>query len=260
MTTISVNVLARSEPFLCFGISSIARFADEIIIMDSGSEPKYIRAIEKLMELHSNIRLEQFAIENAQGWVFDQELSRQGKFPCRYTHSNKTNKKLGDLRRLAHSQSKGEVIWLLDGDEIYGDEMATAISNYIHNTFTYPSKQNYVSIHLPFMDFIDCTGKVRLLHSMGRIFKRLKTECKQDFLEEMHCDLEGKVLTTASQNNINILYTPNSNLFVYHMGPIVKPWRRKLNINAQWNGPWPEVFERLKIYPEIYDLIRPFGF
>lgn len=245
--------MVRSEPFGAFAIASIAKYVDEVLVTDTGSESEYIDALEYIQNAFpkGRIKIEYKQIENAQNWSIDEcgTISND---------NSSASELLGNIRRAQHNKSNGEIIWLLDGDEVYTDCFAYFISRSVPS---FSSNNQLVSLHLPFVDFLNLEKDVRYIHKMGRIFKRDKTIIQGNFPKEMHCDLEGNPLNSYCMNNGNIHFewdNYNEGDFVFHLESIKAPHRKPLTKYGEYTGRWPEVFERYKDVPEMHRPIEKF--
>jgi hypothetical protein len=251
--TISVNMLIRDEPFAFYGLASVAPYVDEIILVDTGSDKKYLDSLEVACKEWPHIKFFSKPIpKSAHGWqVRDGQVVNADKSAGEF---------LGDMRRWMHEESKGDVIWILDGDEIYNDEFAQWIGAFASNNKVGFLSSFYSSIyaaHVPVYDFLDKTA-IRLKHNMGRLFKKDKTEIKSHYPFEMHHVKGGSCITNNHPNNFN---TPEHHGFVYHMEAIVKPHRKEITRTPlEYHGTFPEVLERYNEYKVCKDLIVPYGF
>lgn len=233
---VSVNCMVRDEPLVFFALTSVAEWADEVIVFDTGSTDKTIEDIELAAYTYSNIKFYQKRIPNGHGW----SLLKQDQFGA-----TPGCNELGDLRRQMHEMSKGEFVWILDGDEVYPRELAETVRGIATHDMMGADK---VCTFLPFVDFTKDFNHYHQVHSMGRLFRKKDTHILDCYPREMHQSKLHK-RDLLPQNDDCIYVEPSNGLFVYHYEHILKPWRRSLGDVKQFNGAQPEVFS---IYKDLF--------
>lgn len=230
MLTVSVNMMVRNEPFAVFALASIAQFADEILIYDTGSDDgtyeqliKFSR--EKLVE--KNIVFKRKVLPDGHKWVNTE------KSPLIFNMDKSVSKALGDIRREMQAASNGDFIWILDGDEVYHFLAGEACRQIIDADL-----QGKDSASLWFLDLINAK-EVRHYHQMGRIFRKNAVEVRGDYPCEMHTSLKTGLILEPKDG----IMVPNHSWPVCHYESIVKPWRKDHKVIATLEKPYiPEVF------------------
>ncbi len=178
---ISVNSMLRAEPLAYFAIISAIDVADEVIIANTGpTDDIYYEPLLFLSQKFPKIVLQNYEIDSdAHCW----ENKEKG--------IDKVNEKagiqLGDIRRKSHCNSTGDIIYVVDGDEVISDNFALKIKYSIVPYFS--SQDHLVAAHFPFVDFLD-KDHVRLYHNMGRLFKKDRTELLGNYPTEMDYNKE----------------------------------------------------------------------
>lgn len=242
---ITVNCMIRDEPLAFYAIASVAPYVDEVLVVDTGSDPKYLEPLHKAKELFPNIILHETKIANAHGW--------------RRVDGNTVDvdddagKILGDMRRCMHTSSKNPIVMILDGDEVYSDKCAqyvctTLAQNLLNNA-------NLEAAYVPFVDLLD-KNTVRHMHDMGRLFKKEKTHIHGNYPHEMHYSSTINWCLLLGDNERVICVPDTLKVFATHYEAIIKPHRKPAIKMCEFKSPQPEVFAR---YPEFWPLLEPYG-
>lgn len=251
---ITVNCMIRDEPLAFYAIASVAPYVDEVLVVDTGSDPKYLEPIRRTKELFPNVILHETIIENAHGW---RRVDGETRDVC-----ENAAPLLGDMRRCMHKSSKNPIIMILDGDEI----LHTKCAEYVTGPF---AKQLLDSptlecCYIPYIDLFD-KNNVRHFHDMGRLFKKDKTYCFGQFPHEMHYSSTINWCLLAGDNERVLMMDDRLKLFACHYEFLVKPHRKPANKIAPFTNTHPEVFETYrelvtKDFPGVYEFMIKHGF
>ncbi len=226
--------MTKSEPFCPYGILSLALYVDKVLIYDTGSEDKFLEDLFSTQKIFSNIEIVQRKLEDAHSWVASNLDT---------TVNNNVAKALGDIRREMQTESDSEFIWVLDGDEIYPNLLASKVRSYVDKGM---GDKN--AFFLPFIDFCHDFKNLRQIHTMGRVFRNKAVELRGSYPAEMHYDIKGNYcLESNSPDSVTLKYESDNNS-VFHFESLVKPWRKPLNILRKFEGRLPEVFDK---YPQF---------
>lgn len=246
--------MVRDEPFLFYGLCSLAPYVNEILVVDTGSKPELFESIVLAQTLFPCIQIIQIPLEDAHKWT-----AKGPEHDIIQNVNENVAWKLGDIRRAMHKQAKYEVVWVLDGDEIYNDDFSKGLCEVINQKFI---SSDDIAIFLPFIDLLD-KDTIRHKHRMGRIFKKSSTDITDRYPLEMHFDCKrNKYLTDGGQNSCAI---DEKNGFVYHYEHLVKPWRKLPNNVGKFEEKHPEVFEKYRDLikeksPIVYEFMKTHRF
>jgi glycosyltransferase involved in cell wall biosynthesis len=245
MPTVSVNMMVRNEPFAVFALASVAQFADEILIYDTGSDDGTYENLVKFSKeclSDKNIKILRKNLGDAHGWT--NKASDGGV--C-INMPPELSKAIGDTRREMQSVSKGDFIWILDGDEVYPLVTAQACRNLIDCDL-----QGKDCAFLWFIDILN-SREIRHIHLMGRLFRNNAVEVKGNYPYEMHHS-KNTGLTLEQKDGIVI---PNGTWPVAHYESVVKPWRKDHHVAATMDEPYlPEVFT---YFPDWFEKLKKFN-
>lgn len=263
---ISANVMVRDEPFIYFALKSIESFVDEFVICDTGSTDDTVPQIESFIkESKVPVCFEQMFLEDAHGWKL-KDLDN--------TVNYNVAKDLGDIRRQLHDNSFYKWIWLLDGDEVYTDNLAR-FCNYL--TRTVP--ETIDAIFPPFLDLMPKEGlgkildnlvtehskydpstpnkkthRIRHKHNMGRLFRKDRVECIGNYPTEMHRVKNSSIDLSPGQPNTITIEPKKFSDYVFHFESIIKPWRKAPHeMIGETDGYLPEVFDK---YPDKFTKLK----
>lgn len=231
---VSLNMMVRDEPYAQFGLMSILDYVDEALVCDTGSTDGTFEELQELTAHNPKIKLSRVNLANAHGWV-QSDLDKTVEWSV--------STPLGDVRRKLHNDSQGEIIWLLDGDEVYYDGFAAKVKWFIDYSF----HNELDCVCLPFVDLTSDGKYVRHWHHMGRLFRRDTTEVCGGYPIEMHRAKGSNVDLAPGQHNVK-LFCPTTSMKdrVLHFESVVKPWRKPQNKMFSFNEYWPEVFDKME--------------
>ena len=249
---ITVNCMIRDEPLAFYAIASVAPYVDEVLVVDTGSDPKYLEPVRRAKELFSNVVLHETTVANAHGWRRVDGETRDV--------DDDAGKILGDLRRCMHNQSKNPIVMILDGDEVYG----TGVAEYVTGEYAKKVLDN-PKLECGYVHFFDLLDKdnIRHIHEMGRIFKKDKVYIHSFYPHECHYSKETSWILLPGDERV-ICIDDNLKLAACHYEAIVKPWRKPMIKHCAFNGKHPEVFAQYhdlvkKELPEIYNFMLKNG-
>lgn len=244
----SVNCMCKDEPFVALGLLSLLPYVDEALVVDTGSEQKYLDQLNKVRSLFPDkmILVTIKVGDDGQNWSV---LNGVG---LKHGISDTTRKELGETRRQMQRLSRGEFIVTLDGDEVWTEKLAKIVFQELIPAF--PKDKS--ALFLPFIDFCHNFRSVRLDHNMGRVFKKESVEVVGEFPEEMHWykEVGGKPLYCLENYSPHAILLkeprdyPDGCCSVHHYESLCKPYRKSLNIKREYFGKLPEVFFD---YPEF---------
>jgi glycosyltransferase involved in cell wall biosynthesis len=248
----TINMMVRDEPFSPLGLLSLIDYVDDVLIYDTGSTDGTYEKLQSIQnKYHGKVILNKVEIPNAQGWEY-----REGKGVTKSV-PDESKTALGDLWRQMHAESTGDFIWLLDGDEIYYDNLASGLAELISKNLR---NDNYIAVFPPFVDLTSDGKHVRLKHDMGRIFRKNATRINGEFLAEMHYSLRtNSCINNWDSHSIKIEingYIPS----VLHFESVVKPWRKEQYNIGKFNFKLPEVFYKYKEFVPFdkYEFLKEF--
>ena len=239
----TINMMVRNEPFSALGLLSIINYADNVLIYDTGSTDNTYENLQKVHGLFPDkITLKQVDLPDGQTWVY-----RDGEGVSNLSESASVT--LGKLRRDMHDECDGDIIWLLDGDEVYYDELAKAVPSLAADNL-----KGKACVFMPFVDLRFDGLNVRLNHDMGRLFNKSKTYINGEFGFETHYDkVRNKNINNWDECSLVIRPGPNHIPCVLHFESPVKPWRKNQTNLGPFKFNLPEVF-----YQEEYKQFIPF--
>ena len=239
----TINMMVRNEPFSALGLLSIINYTDNVLIYDTGSTDNTYENLLKVKELFPDkITLKQVDLPDGQTWSY-----RDGEGVSNL--SEQASVTLGKLRRDMHEECDGDIIWLLDGDEVYYDELAKAVPSLVADNL-----KGKVCVFMPFVDLRFDGLNVRLNHDMGRLFNKAGTYINGEFGFETHYDkIRNKNINNWDECSLVIRPGPHHMPCVLHFESPVKPWRKNQTNLGAFKFKLPEVF-----YQEEYKQFIPF--
>lgn len=237
----TINMMVRDEPFAALGLLSIIDYADNALIYDTGSTDGTYEQLQKIEKLFPDkIILKRIELPNGQTWSY-----KDGDGVSNL--SQEASETLGKLRRDMHLECDGEIVWLLDGDEVYYNELSVGLKAIIDKNLL-----GKVAIFPPFIDLHSNGYDIRLLHDMGRIFLKDETYVNGDFGYETHyAKSTNKNINNWDRYSLVIRPERNHMPCVLHFESPVKPWRKHQSNFGKFQFKFPEVFYK----PEYQEFV-----
>ena len=209
----TINCMIRDEPLIYFALYYPCMYADRVIIWDTGSEDDTLEDIYSLKKIYPHIEIYESKLESAHNW----SLNRMNEFGTGPSYNE-----IGDIRRKMHEMTDTDLIWLIDGDELYSNYMAQETHRFARSL-----PANVCCGFLTFWDLIYNFKYSHQHHMMGRIFRQKDIEILHGYPGEMHVSkhLKGDLYPSRSDCTV-------SGATVMHAEMLLRPWRRSTYDNV----------------------------
>lgn len=206
--TTTINCMIRDEPLIYFTLFYPCKYADRVIIWDTGSEDDTLEDIYALKKIYKHIEIYESKLESAHNWSLN-KMNEFGKGPSYH--------EIGDIRRKMHAMSDTDIVWLIDGDELYSDSVANQAQAFAE--VMPPNK------HCGFFQFVDLIynfGYAHQMHYMGRLFRQKDIEILHGYPGEMHVSkhIPGDLNVGRPDCSLGNAVT------IIHTEMLLRPWRR----------------------------------
>jgi len=226
---VTVHCMVRDEyPTVVYAVMSVLAHADKMLIVDTGSVDSTRQWLWDLSQRHPDkIDLEyRDDIPDSTDWRFH-----------RY---NMPNRRLSNLRLEMIDKTQTPFIWILDGDEVYRDITCQQVRELIDK---WPDGKR--AAYIPLLWFANDIYSLARTEPgtypfTGRIFLSEGLRIHGAFPGEMHT-YRGQDLGYRSPLTFDARWMEP----FHHYEMVTKPWRRRLLGTVPYDGPQPEVFERL---------------
>jgi hypothetical protein len=222
MNELCVHILARYEPFIVYAVESVVKYANKILLYDTGSRdaefPDYtISDCEMLANKYPDkVVFKEFKTEDETPWNLDtlgdfkaRMAGKSGKGAVRKKHIEDT-----DPNEFSH-------FLVVDADEIYYEETIAKIKNTIINE-NWGKILNY---RVPLIWYYDKDTYFDIGHT-GRIFITKKTDMHIGSPGEMHCEKGTGSVFNYSDGTLKVREDLK---YVTHWETYLKRWRRPVD-------------------------------